>query len=125
MKPMVKLCPGWIAAILIVSSVAASAQTNCLAPSLPRALSPDFTLGELQTAIQGARNFMAASQDYQDCIAREVAAQQAAATPEKPFDMSIRNRAVILIETNQRQKEQVGTQVNAAIEAYKKANPGN
>lgn len=125
MKPMAKTYPAWVAAMLIASSVTAVAQTNCLSPSVPRVLPPDFTLGDLQTAIQGARNFMAASQDYQDCIAREVTAQQAAATPERPFDISIRNRAVILIETNQRQKEQVGTQVNAAIETYKKAHPGN
>jgi len=98
--------------------------TRCDAPDTPSAVDGTaITLDQLNASIRAARQFMAASDAYQDCLGKEIDAQKAAATPAKPFNQAIAERDLALAAENQKIKENVGASVNAAIATYKMAHP--
>ncbi|HEX4106235.1 MAG TPA: hypothetical protein VHX92_08380 [Rhizomicrobium sp.] len=102
----------------------AMAQTSCVAPDQPASIDgATATLDQLKASISAAKQFMASSDAYQGCLGKDIDTQKAAATPDKPFDKAIATRDMALADSNQKMKENVGTSVNAAIAAYKKAHP--
>jgi hypothetical protein len=100
------------------------AQTSCVAPDRPASIDgTTVTLDQIKASVSAAKQFMASSDAYQGCLGKEVEAQKAAATPDKPFDKAIETRDIALALANQKMKEDVGTSVNAAVAVYKKAHP--
>ena len=111
-------------AIALANSPAhAPAQTSCVAPDRPASVDgANITLDQLKTSIGAARQFMALSDAYQDCLGKEMDAWKAA--HDKPSDKAIADRDLELAASNQKMKENVGAAVNTAIAAYKKAHSG-
>jgi len=100
------------------------AETRCIAPDQPSTIDgATSNLDQLNHSINEAKNFMVKSDAYQDCLGGEIDAQKIAATPQKPFDEAITDRNLTLVVANQKMKENVGSSINAAIAAYKKAHP--
>src|ERR1700744_6427661 len=103
----------------------ASAETRCAAPQPPAAIDgANATLDQLKTSIGAAKEFMAQSDAYQDCLGKEIDAQKAPAGGGKPLDKAVADRDLGLVAANQKMKEDVGASVNAGVAAYKKARPG-
>ena len=102
----------------------ALAQTSCVAPDQPASIDgATVSLDQLKASISAAKQFIASSDAYQECLGKDIEVQKAAATPDKPFDKEIANRNQALAASNQKMKENVGASVNAAIATYKKAHP--
>ena len=102
----------------------AMAQTHCVAPAQPESVDgANITSEQLNASIRAAKQFMAVSDTYQDCLGKEIDTQKAAATADKRFDKAIADRNLALVASNQKMKENVGASVNAAIATYKKAHP--
>lgn len=103
----------------------ALAQTECQAPIAPQA--PDghtATQAQMVAAAGDARNFIAQSDVYQQCLVDYVKAQQDLAVKNKtPFDKSIQADAVSKVKQNQDEKVKVGTDINAAIATFKASHP--
>ena len=100
------------------------APTHCDPPAQPASIDgTTATLDQLEISIASAKQFMAASDSYQDCLGEEMDARKPAATADKPFDKAIADRDLALVVSNQKMKENVGTSVNAAIATYKKNHP--
>jgi hypothetical protein len=117
---------GFICLVFLASVVAgpAMAQTSCVAPDQPANIDgATVTLDQLKASISAAKQFIASSDAYQSCLGKDIDTQKAAATRDKPFDKAIATRDMALADSNQKMKENVGTSVNAAIAAYKKAHP--
>ena len=77
------------------SGLAASdmSPTHCVPPGQPASIDgTTATLDQLKTSIASAKQFMAASDSYQDCLGNEMDGQKAAATVDKPFDKAIADR---------------------------------
>lgn len=97
----------------------------CAAPKAPAAVDgAKITIDQLRGAINDAKSFIAASDSYQTCIGNDIAAQKAAATPDKPFNAALEAVAMQKVNDNQAQKQKVGDAINGAIADYKKAHPG-
>jgi hypothetical protein len=98
------------------------AGTGCTAPERPAIVDgANASLDQLKASIGAAKEFMTLSDAYQDCLGKEMDAQKAQATHDKPFD---KDRYLGLVASNQKMKEDVGASVNATVAAYKKAHPG-
>ena len=103
-----------------MAHLAAPAQSGCVAPDTPATVDGGaITSDHLKASVMAARQFMALSDAYQDCLGKEINGQKAAATPDK----AVTDRDLALVASNQRTKETIGASVNAAIAAYKKAHP--
>jgi hypothetical protein len=104
-----------------VGATPAMEETRCIAPDQPSTIDgTTSTLDQLNHSISDAKSFMMNSDVYQDCLGAEIGAQKAAATPGK---QAIAARNLALAAANQKMKENVGTSINSAIAAYKKAHP--
>lgn len=110
---------------LISGSLPALAQDNCRAPAAP--VAPNgraATQAQMMAAAGDARNFIAQSDVYQQCMLDYVKAQKdLAAKNKQPFDPSIEADAVKKINENQADKEKVGADINAAIGVFKASHP--
>jgi hypothetical protein len=115
------ICLAFLGSIVVGPAIA---QTSCVAPDQPASIDgTTITLDQLKASINTAKQFMASSDAYQECLGKEIEVQKAAATPDKPFDKAIISRNLALVASNQKMKENVGASVNAAIATYKKAHP--
>jgi hypothetical protein len=103
----------------------ALAQANCDAPIAP--LAPNgrtVSQQQLSAAITDAKNFIAQSDVYQQCLLNSVKAQKdQAVTDKKPFDPYIETTINKKIDDNQKTKIQVGNEINTAVNDYKTAHP--
>jgi len=103
----------------------AMAQADCQAPIAPAA--PDgrtSTQAQMVAAAGDARNFIAQSDVYQQCLLDYVKAQKDQATKDKrPFDKFIESGAMKKINENQADKVKVGADINNAIAAFKTSHP--
>ena len=108
-----------------LGAMPALAQSACMAPIAPAAVDgASVTADQLRAAIADAKNFIAQSDVYQECLGKELdAAKQQAVTDKKKFDQSIADAAMAKADANQKMKEKVGAEANNAIAAYKKAHP--
>lgn len=110
--------------ILIAATGTALAQGDCSAPIPPAAPPSKPNLNQVSDASHDANQFMKQSDDYQECLKRELRQKQAkAAKDKKEVDPSISDSIQAQIDQNQRQKEQVGTEFQTALMNFCKANP--
>jgi hypothetical protein len=123
---------GMVAVGLVVLSAApAFAQMGCSDPIAPTATNgATATEQQMKDAHSDVVTFMKSSDDYQQCLLDQVktakaeAAKHAGDHNAKPFDASIETNANARIDANQRLKEKVGAEFNAAVAGYKAAHPG-
>jgi hypothetical protein len=97
----------------------------CQRPSAPAAVDgATATKEQLMAAKQAVLDFMGASDAYQACELKDIAAQRAAAKAAKTeLDPAIAKAADARIGENQSDKERVGGEFNAAAKAYRAAHP--
>jgi|ERR1051326_1067883 len=77
---------------------------------------------QMKDAHDDVTNFIKSSDDYQSCLLADLTAQRekaAKAKDPKPLDPAIEQGVQARIEANQRMKEKVGAEFNAAVLAYK------
>lgn len=79
------------------------------------------TADQMRTAMAEARNFIAASGVYQDCLLKEIedAKSQAAASGQPAEAIEANDRAKM--DASRKAQERVGITVNNAMAAYKNA----
>jgi hypothetical protein len=113
---------GLAAAFVAVSLMPAFAEDPaCTAPIPPAALDGATATQEQMTAMHDdVVNFIKASDDYQSCVVADLDAQKAKAHKMKiEFDPYVAKQAESLVAANQRLKEKVGGEFNAAVQAFK------
>ncbi len=120
-----------IAAVLIaIASPALADSSRCGPPPIAPASVDGNTASksQMEGAIADFKTFQQQSDDYQSCLVADLRAQRLAAAndsknPHK-LDPSVEASVNALIDANQKLKERVGAQLNAAIIAYKSKHPG-
>jgi hypothetical protein len=118
--------PFIVAVILAAASAApAFAQSACTAPIPPAPVDgATATYDQARAAVQDAKNFIAQSDLFQECIGKEIddAAAKAKADGKKP-DADFVAKEEALVNDNQQMKQKVGNEANAVFPAYHKAHP--
>jgi hypothetical protein len=116
---------------VVLSAMPAFAQMGCSDPIAPTAVDGSkATKQQMIDAHSDVTTFMKASDDYQSCLLNQVkaakadAVKHASAHDAKPFDPTIETNANARIDGNQRLKEKVGAEYNAAVAGYKASHPG-
>jgi len=101
------------------------AQEACVEPQPPAPVDgAQVSEEQMRAAAAAARAFIAQSDVYQACLSNAVdAAKTQAAADGKPFDPALAGGAKAKADANQKAKERVGVEINAAISAYKQAHP--
>jgi hypothetical protein len=116
---------GLAAAALLISMAPALAASPCDEPYAPAAIDGSkATLDQMKAAQGDVKSFMSASDDYQSCLLNDLKTQKdtaAKAKDPKPLDPSIEAGVNKKIDDNQRMKEKVGAEFNAAVISYKAA----
>ena len=78
----------------------------------------------MMAAVTDAKNFIAQSDVYQQCLLNYVKAQKDQAAKDKtPFDKFIESEAMKKVNQNQADKEKVGSEINGAVAVYKQSHP--
>ncbi len=104
--------------VLVLASGTAHAQ--CVEPAVPPALDgTTATEDQLRTAMANARDFVAQSNIYQDCLAAEIEA--AKAQPPNPSPDPAVQDMESRIAANQKLKEKVSLDASNTMDAYKKS----
>ncbi len=116
-----------LAAALLVGTAAPAFAENCNAPIAPAALDGSKAskdqLGQMRDDVV---KFIKASDDYQSCLYSDLKAQKLQAMKnKKQFPQSIEDTINGQVADNQRQKERVGAEFNAAVQSFKAAQGGN
>jgi len=122
-----------IAILTVAGSPAAFAQSNCAMPIPPAA--PDGRTASPQSiaaAVTDAKNFIAQSDVYQNCLLDYVRTQKEEAAKamadkdnkvKKPFDPYIETMIQKKIDSNQAAKVRTGAEINTAVNDFKMAHP--
>jgi len=101
--------------------------SSCSEPYPPAAVDGNtVTYDQLKAAAHDANVFMKASDDYQSCLNSDYQAQAQAAAKskdKKPLDPSIKADIEAKIGNNQKEKEKVGNEFQAAMTAFKAKHP--
>lgn len=116
------------ALVLGVSSAVARlavAQTLCTEPAMPAPVDGNAaSADQMRVAMAEARNFIAQSSVYQDCLMQEVDAAKAQATTSgQPFDGAIEAGARTKVDASKKAQEKVGGEATTAMAAFKNAHP--
>ena len=119
-----------IAAVLLAAGAhlatsPAKAQSLCTEPTMPMPVDGTAaTADQMRVAMAAAREFIAQSGLYQECLQKEVeAAKSQAAAASQPLEPSIEAGVRAKIDASQKAQERVGVTVNNALAAYKNAHP--
>jgi flagellar biosynthesis GTPase FlhF len=120
---------GMAALILTASAIPAfAASSQCSNPIAPAAVDGSLASeAQMKGAHDDVVNFIKSSDDYQQCLVNDLDAQKEAAAKAKdpkPLDPSIEDAVNEKIAANQRLKEKVGGEYNAAVQAFKSKHPG-
>jgi len=109
-----------IAALLLGASPALG-QSLCVEPTMPMPLDgAAATADQMRTAMGDARNFIAESGVYQECLVKEVEdAKSRAVAAGQPFDAAIEAAARARVDVSKKAQERVGATLNNAMVAYK------
>ena len=114
---------GLAVAALLISAAPALADSCGGDPVAPAAVDGSkATEQQMKDAIADFKTFQAASDDYQQCLVNDLHRQEAEAAKAKdpkPLDPSIQQGVDAKVSANQRLKEKVAGELNAAIVAYK------
>jgi hypothetical protein len=103
--------------------------SSCSEPYPPSAIDGNTaTMDQLKAAAHDANLFIKASDEYQSCLNADFMAQQEAAAKNKDkdkrqLDPSIKADVEAKIASNQKEKEKVGGEFTAALDAYKAKHP--
>jgi len=119
---------GLAVAAVLISAAPAMAQSVCGgAPIAPAAVDGSkVTEAQMKDAHDDVVNFIKASDDYQSCLFSDLDRQKreaAKAKDPKPLDQGIIDGVNAKVAANQKTKEKVGAEYNAAVHAYKDAHP--
>jgi hypothetical protein len=112
-------------AIFLLEIAPAAAQSLCAEPSLPMPVDgAAATADQMRLAMSDARNFIAQSGVYQECLLKEVEAAKAqAAAGGQAFEPVIETSARYKVSASKKAQERVGTSANNAMAAFKNAHP--
>jgi hypothetical protein len=101
------------------------AQAPCAEPTVPMPVDgAAATADQMRVAMAEAREFIAQSGLYQDCLQKEVdSAKSQAASSGQPFEPTVEASARTRIDASKKAQERVGVTVNNALAAYKNAHP--
>ena len=117
----------FLIAVLLLGATPVFAQSLCVEPPMPLPVDGGaMTADQMRAAMADARNFIAQSGLYQECLINEVeAAKTQAAAASQPFDPAIETSARAKVEASQKAQEKAGAAANGAMAAYKNAHPPN
>jgi hypothetical protein len=115
------------AAVALCSAAPAWAESACQEPIAPAAVDGNTaTADQLHMAVLDVKTFIKQSDDYQDCLWKELKDQQdAAKRDKKDLDPSAAQGVQDKVKSNQALKERVGNEYNAAATTYKAKHPGS
>lgn len=101
----------------------AEAQTVCAEPVMPMPVNgAAATADQMRAAMADARNFIAQSGVYQDCLSREVdAAKDQAVASGQALDPVVESNAKTRLEASRKAQERVDIEASNAMAAYKNA----
>ncbi|MBS0275378.1 MAG: hypothetical protein JSR55_13560 [Proteobacteria bacterium] len=119
---------GLAVAAVLISAAPAMAQSVCGGAPIPPAAvdGSKVTEAQMKDAHDDVVNFIKASDDYQSCLFSDLDRQRreaAKAKDPKPLDQNIIDGVNAKVTANQKTKEKVGAEYNAAVHAYKDAHP--
>jgi len=101
--------------------------SSCYEPLPPAAVDGSAaTEKQMKSALTDVKDFIKASDDYQNCMNSEFIAMQKKAKESKdktPLDPSIQPSVQAKIDSNQKLKERIGAEYNTAVAAYKAKHP--
>jgi hypothetical protein len=108
--------------VLLCAGAPALAQPSCTEPSLPAPVDgTNVKPDQLRAAVAAAKGFIAESDVYQSCLIGELdAAKTQAGTEGHPLDPTVESQTRLRLAANQKTKEKVGTEINTAIDVFKK-----
>lgn len=113
-------------ALVVIAALAAATpawaqNAVCIEPTLPTAVDGNTVTREnLLAAIAGAKDFVAKSDIYQQCIADDLSAKKAAAEKAgTPFDTQVQEVAMAKVAANQQAKDKLVADTNAQANIYK------
>jgi hypothetical protein len=108
-------------AALLLGAAPAMAQDLCVEPVMPMPVDgAAATADQMRTALADARNFIAQSGLYQECLTREVEAAKAqAAAAGQPFEPTIETSARAKLDASLKAQERVGAMTNNAMASFK------
>ncbi len=116
-----------ISIFVLGATPALADMSSCYEPYPPAAVDgATATEKQMKSAVADVKDFIKASDDYQTCMNSEFIAMQKKAKDSKdktPLDPSIATNVQAKIDANQRLKEKVGNEYNAAVAAYKAKHP--
>jgi hypothetical protein len=110
---------------ILLGAAPAVAQDLCVEPIMPMPLDgAAATADQMRAALAEARNFIAQSSLYQECLTREVEAAKAQATTAgQPFEPTIEASARAKLDASLKAQERVGAMTNNAMASFKNAHP--
>jgi hypothetical protein len=117
-----------LVSVLVLGATPAFADmSSCYEPLPPAAVDGSAaTERQMKSALTDVKDFIKASDDYQNCMNSEFIAMQKKAKESKdktPLDPSIAPSVQAKIDQNQKLKEKIGNEYNAAVVAYKAKHP--
>jgi len=115
-----------LAGLLLISASPALAQSECFDPIAPAAVNgATATKDQMENDRKDVMDFIKSSDDYQSCLDADYKQRQAKAQKDnKPLPPEAAQEVDNKISANQRVKEKVGAEFNAAVAAYKQKHPG-
>jgi hypothetical protein len=116
-----------VAAVLVSAAPAMAADACGGAPIAPAAVDGSkVTEAQMKDAHDDVVTFIKSSDDYQSCVMADLDRQRreaAKAKDPKPLPQSVVDTANAKVAANQKTKEKVGAEYNAAVHDYKAAHP--
>ena len=114
-----------LAAIPVSHPESVMAQTLCTEPTMPMPVDGTAaTADQMRTAMAAARDFIAQSGLYQECVQKEVeAAKSQAMAAGQPLEPAAETGARAKIDASKKAQERVGVTVNNALAAFKNTHP--
>ena len=103
----------------------AKAQSLCIEPTMPMPVDGTAaTADQMRAVMAAAREFIAQSGLYQECLQKEVEGAKAqAASAGQPIDPAVETGVHAKIDASKKAQERVGVTVNNALAAYKNSHP--
>ncbi|MBV9992033.1 MAG: hypothetical protein JOZ72_12165 [Alphaproteobacteria bacterium] len=117
-----------VLAVAVVASTPAFADlSSCYEPIAPVAVDGSTaTEDQMKHALKDVKDFIASSDDYQLCLNSQLIQMKKDADKSKdkqPLDPSVQANVQSKIDANQKLKEKVGNEYNAAAVAYNAKHP--
>ena len=113
--------------VLAMAAPALADASSCYEPIAPAAVDGSTaTEAQMKASLSDVKDFIKASDDYQTCLLSDLQQQKreaAKSKDKKPLDPGIEADVNARIAKNQKLKEQVGGEYNAAAQAYKAKHP--